>query len=132
MIHLPAYFFWVNDKKFRKLYCTIVKDGGINALKQMDDIINKGRFFWNLMGIIIQIIYVIIGFYFSFGFCATYRYQSSTFCLGLILTCGIDFIVMEILWEIIIALLFYIRDYGRLVVFFGTLLNTLRNIKHLI
>ena len=132
VIHLPAYFFWVNDKKFRKLYCTIVKDGGINALKQMDDIINKGRFFWNLMGIIIQIIYVIIGFYFSFGFCATYRYQSSTFCLGLILTCGIDFIVMEILWEIIIALLFYIRDYGRLVVFFGTLLNTLRNIKHLI
>ena len=132
VIHLPAYCFWVNDKKFRKLYCFILKDGGINALKQMEDIINKGRFFWNLMGIIIQIIYVIIGFYFSFGFCATYKYQSSTFCLGLILTCAIDFIVMEIVWEIIIALLFYIRDYGRLVVFFGTLLNTLRNIKHLI
>ena len=132
VVHLPAYCFWVNDKKFRKLYCTILTDGGLNALKQTEDIIKKGRFFWNFLGILIQMLYLIIGFYFSFGFCATYSYQGNTFCLGLILTCAIDFIVTEIVWEIIIALLFYIRDYGRLVVFFGTLLNTLRNIKHLI
>ena len=130
--HLPAYFFWVNDKKFRQLYCTIKNDGGIYSLKQMEDVIKKGRFFWNLLGIITQIMYIFIGFYFAFGFCATYSYQSSTFCLGLILTCLIDFIVTEIVWEIIIGLLFYIRDYGRLIVFFGTLFNTLRNIKHLI
>ena len=36
-----------------------------------------------------------LGFYFSFGFCATYSYQSSSFCLGLIITCGFDFIIAD-------------------------------------
>ena len=130
--HLPAYCFWVNDKKFRKLYTTVRVDGGINVLKQTQDIIEKGRLFWNILGIIIQVIYIVVGFYFAFGFCATYYYQRSTYTLALICTCGFDFLVAEFLWEIIIGLLFYIRDWGRVIVFFGTLFNTLRNIKHLV
>ena len=131
-VHLPAYCFWVNDKKFRQLYTTIRKDGGIHVLKQMEDIVKKGRFFWNLLGIIIQVIFIVVGFYFAFGFCATYYYQRSTFTLALICTLGFDFLVSEFLWEIIIGLLFYIRDCGRIIVFLGTLFNTLRNIKHLV
>ena len=130
--HLPAYMFWVNDKKFRKLYTTIRKDGGIHVLKEMEDIIKKGRIFWNILGIIIQVVYIIVGFYFAFGFCATYYYQRSTFALALICTLGFDFLVAEFLWEIVIALLFYIRDVSRIIVFLGTLFNTLRNIKHLV
>ena len=130
--HLPAYFFWVNDKKFRKLYNTISLDEGINVFKLTEEIIKKNRFFWNITGIIIQIIYIFIGFYFSFGFCATYSYQSSTFCFALICTCGFDFLVAEFLMEIIIGFLFYIKNFSKLVVFFGTLFNTLRNIKHLV
>ena len=130
--HLPAYMFWVNDKKFRKLYTTIRKDGGIHVLKEMEDIIKKGRIFWNILGVIIQVIYIVVGFYFAFGFCATYYYQRSTFALALICTLGFDFLVAEFLWEIVIALLFYIRDVSRIIVFFGTLFNTLRNIKHLV
>ena len=102
--HLPAYCFWVNDKKFRKLYTTIRNDGGINVLKQMEDIIKKGRLFWNILGIIIQIVYIVMGFYFAFGFCATYYYQRSTFTLALICTCGFDFLISEFLWEIIIMI----------------------------
>ena len=132
VVHLPAYCFWVNDKKFRKLYNTILLDGGINELKLTEEIIKKGRLFWNILGIIIQIFYIIIGFYFSFGFCATYSYQSSTFCFALICTCGFDFLICEFLWEIIIGILFYFRDVSRLLVFLGTILNTLRNIKHLV
>ena len=132
LAHLPAYCFWVNEKKFRLLYNTVRTDGGIYILKQMEDIIQKGRFFWNILGLIIQVIYIGIGFYFSFGFCATYSYQKSTFFLGLIITCLFDFFILEFVWEIIIGLLFYIRDYGRIIVFFGTFFNMLRNIKHLI
>ena len=132
VVHLPAYCFWVNDKKIRGLYITLINDGGMNVLKQMENTVKKGRFFWNLLGIIIQLLFIFIGFYFSFGFCATYSYQNSSFCLGLIITCGLDFIVTEFLWEILIGLLFYIRDCGRIVVFLGTFFNTLRNIKHLV
>ena len=132
VVHLPAYFFWVNDKKFRKLYNTILIDGGINVLKLTEEIIKKGRIFWNILGIIIQLFYILIGFYFSFGFCATYSYQKSTFFFALICTCVFDFLVAEFLWEIIIGILFYLRDFGRLIVFLGTIFNTLRNIKHLV
>jgi len=132
VVHLPAYCFWVNDKKLRKLYITLLNDGGMNLLKEVESTIKTGRFFWNMLGIIIQLFYIFIGFYFSFGFCATYSYQKSTFCLGLVITCLFDVIITEPLWEILIGLLFYIRDYGRIVLFFGTIMNTLRNIKHLI
>ena len=131
-VHLPAYCFWVNDKKFRQLYNTILLDDGINVLKLTEEIIKEGRLFWNILGFIIQIFFIIIGFYFSFGFCAVYSYQSSTFCFALICTCGFDILVCEFLWEIFIGILFYIRDTGRIVVFLGTILNTLRNIKHLV
>ena len=132
VVHLPAYCFWVNDKKFRQLYNTVRLDGGINVLKQTEDIIKKGRLFWIILGVIIQLIYLIMGFYFAFGFCATYYYQRTTYFFALICTIGFDFIVAEFVWEIIIGLLFYIRDCGRIIVFFGTLFNTLRNIKHLV
>ena len=132
VVHLPAYCFWVNDKKIRALYITLLNDGGMKVLKQMENTVKKGRFFWNLLGIIIQLLFIFVGFYFSFGFCATYSYQSTSFCLGLIITFGFDFIIAEPVWEILIALLFYIRDCGRLVVFLGTFFNTLRNIKHLV
>ena len=131
VVHLPAYCFWVNDKKFRRLYTTIREDGGINVLKQTEEIILKGRFFWKLLGVIIQVIYIIMGFYFAFGFCATYYYQRTTFILALICTLVWDFFVAEVAWEILIAFLYYFRDIGRVIVFFGTLFNKLRDIKHL-
>ena len=132
VVHLPAYCFWVNDKKLRKLYNILLNDGGMNLLKEVENTVKTGRFFWNILGFIIQLFYIFIGFYFSFGFCATYSYQRSTFGLGLIITILFDLIITEPLWEILIGLLYYIRDYGRIVLFFGTILNTLRNIKHLI
>ena len=132
VVHLPAYCFWVNDKKLRKLYNILLNDGGMNLLKEVENTVKTGRFFWNILGFIIQLFYIFIGFYFSFGFCATYSYQRSTFGLGLIITILFDLIITEPFWEILIGLLYYIRDYGRIVLFFGTILNTLRNIKHLI
>ena len=132
VVHLPAYCFWVNDKKFRKLYHTIREDGGINVLKENDEIINKGRLFWKILGVIIQIIYILGGFYFAFGFCATYYYQRTTFILALICTILLDFFIAEFAWEIFIALIYYFRDVGRVIVFFGTVFNKLRDIKHLV
>ena len=131
VVHLPAYCFWVNDKKFRKLYHTIREDGGLNVLKQTEEIIFKGRVFWKILGVIIQVIYLIIGFYFAFGFCATYYYQRTTFILALVCTILWDFFIAEFAWEILIGFLFYFRDIGRVIVFFGTLFNKLRDIKHL-
>ena len=131
VVHLPAYCFWINDRKFRHLYHTIREDGGLAVMKETEDIIYKGRTFWKILGIIIQVIYLIMGFYFAFGFCSTYYYQRTTFILALICTLVMDFFVTEFAWEILIAFLYYFRDVGRVIVFFGTLFNKLRDIKHL-
>ena len=101
-------------------------------MKQIDNIINRGRFFWNVLGVLIQIIFTFAGFYFSFGFWVTYYYQRNTFLLAIVITCGIDFIFTEFFWEIIIGLLFYFRDIGRIILILGMIFNRLRNIKHLV
>ena len=132
MVHIPAYCFWINDKKIRKLYNIIRTGTGMNLVKQTENILKKGRLFWNILGTIIQLIYVSIGFYFSFGFCATYYLQKNSFCLAMALTCGIDFFFTEFIWEIFIGFLFYISDLGRIPVFFGTIFNRFRNIKRLV
>ena len=106
-------------------------EGGIKVLKQTEDIIHKGRLFWKILGLIIQILYITSGFYFSFGFCATYYYQRSTYFFAIICTILWDCFVAEFAWEIFLAFLFYFRDEGRIIVFFGVLLNKMRDIKHL-
>ena len=130
--HIPAYCFYVNQQKFRNLYNTIRNNGGIVVLKETEDIINKGRFFWNALGVVIQIIFTFMGFYFAFGFCATYWYQRTTFILAIIIDIVTDFCIFEFVWEIIIGLLFYLRDVGRIICFLGAMLNKLRDIKHLV
>ena len=130
MIHIPAYCFCLNEQKIRRLYNMIRTEEGMHMIKQINAIANKGRFFWNILGLLLQLIYIFFGFYFSFGFCATYYYQRNSFCLALVCTCGIDFLFTEFIWEIIIGLLYYISDLGRIPLFFGTLFNRLRNIKH--
>ena len=87
IVHLPAYCFWVNDKKFRNLYHTIKTDGGLNVLKQTEDIIYKGRFFWKLLGIIIQIILYLEDFIFllDFGLLSIIKEQLSFWLLFVIL-----------------------------------------------
>ena len=132
LVHIPAYCFWLNEQKLRKLYNIIRVESGITMMKQIDNIINRGRFFWNVLGVLIQIIFTFAGFYFSFGFWVTYYYQRNTFLLAIVITCGIDFIFTEFFWEIIIGLLFYFRDIGRIILILGMIFNRLRNIKHLV
>lgn len=132
LVHIPAYCFWLNEQKLRKLYNIIRIESGITMMKQIDNIINRGRFFWNVLGVLIQIIFTFAGFYFSFGFWVTYYYQRNTFLLAIVITCGIDFIFTEFFWEIIIGLLFYFRDIGRIILILGMIFNRLRNIKHLV
>ena len=132
LVHLPAYCFWLSDKKLRKLYNIIRLEEGMEVVRKIENVIKKGRIFWIILGILIQLIYIFFGFYFSFGFCATYYKQRNTFCLALFVTCGLDFLFIEFIWEIFISILFYISDFGIIPSFFGMLFNQLRYIKHLV
>jgi hypothetical protein len=128
--YLPAFMFYINLQKMRNIYATVKEDRGIYISKQYDHII-KERKWWNIFGLIIIFIYIFLGFYFSFGFCAVYIYQRSTFILCLILTIISDFLIWEFLWELFLCFLYSIRNSCRCMVIFGEFLNRMKFMKNL-
>ena len=99
-------------------------------MRQYDLLVNH-RFWWNFLGVLIQWIYIIIGFHFSFTFCPVYYYQKKTFLLAYLVTIVSDILIFEFLWESIILLLFHFRKIGGFIVRLGEFFNKIRYIKTL-
>ena len=130
LIHLPAFIFYVDVKKFRPIYKKIIDDGGLNIEKDFDDVVNH-RCCWNFLGIIIQLIYFLISFYFAFCFVCTYSYQSKTYILSIVVTILSDILIFEFLWEFILAFLYIIKKKGRCIIYIAEFLNRMRHMKTL-
>ena len=130
LIHLPAFMFYVDVKKFRPIYKKIIDDGGLNIEKDFDDVVNH-RCCWNFLGVIIQFIYFLISFYFAFCFVCTYSYQSKTYILSIVITILSDILIFEFLWEFILAFLYIIKKKGRCIIYIAEFLNRMRHMKTL-
>ena len=89
-------------------------------------------FWWNLSGVIIQWIYNVVAIYFAFGFCATYYYQRTTFFIAFVTTVLADLIIVEVLWEFVIAVLYAIRKKGRCILTLCEFLSRMRNVKQVV
>ena len=131
LIHLPSFMFYFDIKKFRKIYHFIRENKGLDIMKNFDEII-KNNIWWNILGVFVQWVYIIISFYFSFGFYCTYEYQRKTFFLGVIITLISDILFWEFVWEGIIAFLYSLKECGRFIVMLGEFFNRMRNMKQLV
>ena len=131
LIHLPSYLFYIDVREFRLLYNTIRENRGLEIFKDYDNIVNH-RFWWNFLGVFTQWIYIIISIYFSFGFCANYYYQKTTFLLAFIVASLTDLFLFDILWEVLIAMTFSIRIKGGWLIIICEFMNRMRNMKNLI
>jgi hypothetical protein len=131
LIHLPSFMFYFDIKKFRKIYHFIRENKGLDIMKNFDEII-KNNIWWNILGVFVQWVYIIISFYFSFGFYCTYEYQRKTFFLGVIITLISDIFFWEFVWEGIIAFLYSLKECGRFIVMLGEFFNRMRNMKQLV
>ena len=130
LIHLPSYMFYVDVSKLRPIYKKILDDEGLNIEKDFDTIINH-RCYWNILGVIIQIIFSLISFYFSFCFVCIYTYLKNTFVYAIFATILLDFFFFEFLWELILAILFLIRKRGRGFIYVAEFCNRMRHMKTL-
>ena len=130
LVHIPAFMFYVDIPKLRPIYKEILDDGGLTIEKDFDKVVNH-RFFWNVLGVSIQVIYFIISFYFSFGFVATYYYQRKTFALAILITALSDILIFEVLWEFILAFLYVIKKKGRCLIYIAEFCNRMRFMKTL-
>ena len=79
----------------------------------------------------ITLIFWLSGFYFSFGFCAVYSYQSYTFLLIYITNILVDAIFLEVLTEFIISIIFVLKNKSRCMLKLLDFLNRLRSYKTL-
>ena len=131
LVHLPAFMFYIPEENFRKLYQLVKNDRGLQIMRQYDLLVNH-RFWWNFLGVLIQWIYIIVGFHFSFTFCPVYYYQKKTFLLAYFVTIISDILFFEFLWECIIMIMFHLRKIGGVIVRLGEFFNRARNIKHLV
>ena len=130
LVHLPAFMFHIPEKHFRKLYHLVKYDRGLQIMRQYDLLVNH-RFWWNFLGVLIQWIYIIVGFHFSFTFCPVYYYQKKTFLLAYLVTIVSDILIFEFLWESIIMIMFCLRKIGGFIVRLGEFFNRIRYIKTL-
>jgi hypothetical protein len=122
--------FNINILYLRQLY-SFLREGNFLVGIKIYDTILKWKFYYNLGGILIDLFYIIISIYFSFGFCATYLYQNKTFIIGIIITIINDLIIYEIIYEMFLALLYKYRKNGSFIIKIGEFLNRLRTIKSL-
>ena len=118
-------------KKKWKLYISAKGKKGITILKEYQNLQNK-FLLRNIIAIILQFCCFVISFYCSFGFCATYKYQSFTFLICFAFGLAIDCFILEFIYEIFIGFLFSIRKRGRFIITCAERLNSLRFIKLLI
>ena len=130
-VHIPGYMFYIDIKKIRLLYWDIQEGRGLQLLKDYNTLMGK-TFWWNLSGVIIQWIYNVVAIYFAFGFCATYYYQRTTFFIAFVTTVLADLIIVEVLWEFVIAVLYAIRKKGRCILTLCEFLSRMRNVKQVV
>ena len=129
-IYFSSLLFNINILYLRQLY-SFLREGNFLVGIKIYDTILKWKFYYNLGGILIDLFYIIISIYFSFGFCATYLYQNKTFIIGIIITIINDLIIYEIIYEMFLALLYKYRKNGSFIIKIGEFLNRLRTIKSL-
>ena len=103
----------------------IVKDVGLKLINDWNKIF-EGTKIPTIIGIIIQFIMYFLGFYFSFGFCAVYKYQQFTWVFIVGFAFVFDMIVLELLIELIIATAFIFRKKNR---FWLTTLQRLNDMR---
>lgn len=128
MIYPLGAIYYINIQEFRDLYYVIVTNPGLKVFSKWEEIF-KGKWLRTTIALLIQFLWFIISFYITFGFIAVYKVQMSTWILGLILTLIIDFFILEILWEGVLAFMFSIRKGSRLKLQVAEWLNRVRDMK---
>ena len=124
---------YLDLEKLRELYNIIYenKNTGILILKEYENLKNK-MYIKNIVFIVLECLLFIVSFYFSFGFCSTYQYQSFTFGIGFFVLFVLDSLVFEFVYELIITLFYSFRHKGEIALFICATLNEWRFQKSLV
>ena len=125
-----SFIYYVKMQTFRDLYTLLLNDNGLkimNEWKKMTEFKIK-----DIIGISLQMVYFVISFYICFGFCTIYINQQYTWLITCVTAILFDLILLEVLMEVLIAILYKYKNKSKYLLYFTFGLNKLRNIRCLI
>ena len=128
VMYFLAIFFQFPYNFARRLFKLVVFNGQLIVMKEWDDISGEQKikaFFGSIFCIIIWI----ISLYISLGFTAVWNGQKLDFLISFVFGFVLNFFIMELIVEGIIALVYKGRKTNKCLKNFGFLLNRLRNYR---
>ena len=127
LMYIIIKFFEFSYKQRKRLFTVVIKGGQIVILKEWEKI-NEDNFCFILIGFLLIFGICFFSFYISFCFNCVWKQQNIAYLLCVFFSCGIDFIIFEVLIELFIGLLFYFRKV-KCINKIAEFLNFLRNYR---
>ena len=125
LVFMLTYIVYIQLPVLRELYIVVLQRSGLKIMRDYTKLKEK-MFVRDIVFIVMQCLIFIASFYFSFGFCATYKTQAGTFGIGFLCVVILDAFVLEFLYEGFITLLYRYRQRGKVWLVLGYSLNQWR------
>ena len=125
-MHFFTIFFQVSLRQKRKLLKLVLMSGQLIVLKEYEDMqcING---FVTFIGMIISLAIWAFSFYMSFTFYSVWKVQNKAFIYSFLITIAIDFLILEFIYELFLAIIYMQRKSSALLRRVGEFLNRIRN-----
>ena len=125
-MHFFTIFFQVSNRQKRRLLKLVLMKGQLIVLKEYEDMQCVNTFI-TIIGLLISLAIWAFSFYMSFTFYSVWKVQNKAFIYSFIITVAIDFLVLEFIYELFLALIYMKRKSSGLFRRVGEFLDRIRN-----
>ena len=125
-MHFFAIFFQVSSRLKRRLLKLVLMRGQLIVLKEYEDMQCVNTFI-TVIGMLISFAIWSFAFYMSFTFYSVWKVQNLAFIYTFGITVSIDFVILEFIYELFLAIIYMQRKTSALLRRIGEFLNRLRN-----
>ena len=125
-MHFMTIFFQVSNRQKRRLLKLVLMGGQLIVLKEYEDMQCVNAFI-SFIGMLICYTLWAFSFYMSFTFYSVWKVQNKAFIYSFIITVALDFLVLEFLYELFLAIIYMQRKSSSCFRKLGEFLNRVRN-----
>jgi len=125
-MHLMVFCFQFSGKQKRRLLKLVLLKGQLIVMKEYEDMQCANSIF-TVFGALICYGIWIFSFYLSFAFYAVWRDQNKALIYSFFITIGLDFVLLDCFYELILAVIYMQRKSSAFFRVIGEFLNRVRN-----
>ena len=125
-MHFMALFFQFSGRQKRRLLKLVRFKGQLIVMKEYEDM-QLANNILTVVGALICYGIWIFTFYMSFAFYSVWKVQNKAYVYSFFITVGLDFVGLELLYELFLAIIYMQRKSSKCLRVIGEFLNRLRN-----